>query len=564
MSRGGGRRAEDTWNGPLRRLVFGHFVGAAAEWAVYIGAFVYAFQQGGARATGFASIVLLAVTVVSAPLGGLAVARLQPNSARLFSFVAQAAGLLVAGVGAFNDASLIVVLAGSAVMLASFRMQRPAQAILLPLLCNRPAQLSTASLWIGHSDSFAALAGPLASTGLMLVGGPGAVLFGFGVLLVVAAVLQLVDHSLGASSRQAVVEAPTLREVVMAPIRQLRARGGLLILIGLIMFQYGLVGALDILFVVISLETLELDEATSSLLTTSFGLGALGAVVLSSLAYRLQRLAASLSAGLFISGLVVAVLATLLATSSPSLLPLLIGLPALGAARFTVVVVSRTLLQRSADDDTIGGVFALMELGSGIGILTGSVVAQITLAISGPTLTLSVFAAAYGIMLVASWRSVRTAEATATVPIVEMGVLRKIPAFAPLPSIALETVARRAELVEAAAGTMIIEQGAVGDRFFVVTDGAFDVVMDGDYVRTVRRGGSFGEVALLAQVKRTATVTAVESGSLLAIEQEPFLRAVASHDVARQHMVAAVSDMDFGDRVVEVTELTPNPTEAGS
>ena len=559
--RGGIDEMGAAWNGPLRRLVLGHFIGASAEWAVYIGAFVYAFQRGGAAATGLASIILLAVTVVASPIAGLGVARLQPNLARLISLAAQAIGLLIAGLGALGGASLILVLAGSALALASFRMQRPSQAILLPLLCDRPRQLTTSNLWLGHSDSLAALAGPLAATGLMLVGGPGAVLLGFGILLVLAGGLQLVDHGSGRSSRREIIEAPTLSEVVIGPFRQLRARGGLLTLIGLIMFQYGLVGALDILFVVIALETLQLDEAASSLLTTFFGLGALGAIVLSALAYRIQRLAAALSAGLCVSGLIIAVLAALQATSSPTLTPLLIGLPALGAARFLVVVISRALLQRSADDDTIGNVFALMEFGSGIGILVGSIVAQVTLAISGPPLTLAVFAVAHLATLLGSWGAVRIAESSATVPIVEMSLLRKIPAFAPLAPIALEIVARQAESVEVAAGSTLIQQGERGAHFFAVTDGEFHVTVDGEIIRTVGRGDFFGEVALLANVARTATVTSSGPGSVLVIGQEPFLRAVSSHDTTRRAMVNWIADMDFGDRVVDIPDTPSGSTE---
>lgn len=558
MASGGSRenRVDSAWTGPLRRLVFGHFLAAAAEWAVYIGVFVYAYQRGGTAATGLASICLLAVTVVAAPFAGLAVSRLQPNAARLISLVVQAIGCLIAGVGMVAEWSLLVVLLGSSLALSIFSMLRPSQAILVPLLCERPRQLTTANQWIGHSDSSAALFGPLASTGLMLIGGPGAVLLGFGLALAVAALLQFVDQAAGRSSRRAaMIQAPSLRDVVVGPFKQLRERGGLLALIGLIMFQYGLVGALDILFVVIALDTLALDEAASGLLTTAFGAGAAGAVVLSAIAHRLNRLAFSLSAGLLVCGLVVGSLAVILSGSSASLTPLLIGMPLLGAARFVVVVVSRALLQRSADDDTVGSVFALMEFGSGIGILAGSVVAQVTLAISGPSLTLAAFAGLYLAMLVGTWRSVRTAEESATVPIVEMGLLRKVPAFTPLAPMTLETVARHAEVVDVEQGATVILEGEQGDRFYAVMNGEFEVVMSGEFMRNVSRGGSFGEVALLANVDRTATVRATETSTLLAIDQEPFLRAITSHDSSSRTIWNVISEMDFGDREVEIPDV---------
>lgn len=557
MASGGGseNRVDDAWTGPLRRLVFGHFLAAAAEWAVYIGVFVYAFQRGGTAATGLASICLLLLTVIASPFAGLAVSRMQPNAARLISLVVQALGCLIAGVAVLADWSLFIVLFGSSLTLSIFTMLRPSQAMLVPLLCERPRQLTTANLWLGHSDSSAALLGPLVSTGLMLIGGPGAVLLGFGVALVVASLLQFVDHAAGRSSRRAIVQTSSLRDVVISPFQQLKERGGPLALIGLIMFQYGMVGALDILFVVIALDTLALDEAASSLLTTAFGAGAVGAVVLSAVAHRLNRLALALSLGLLVCGLIVGVLAVILSGSSASITPLLIGMPLLGAARFVVVVVSRALLQRSADDDTVGSVFALMEFGSGIGILAGSIVAQVTLAISGPSLTLAVFAGAYFLMLVSTRRSIRMAEQSATVPIVEMGLLRKVPAFTPLPPMTLETVARQAEVVDVDKGTTVITEGESGDRFFAVMNGEFEVVMDGKFMRNVSRGGSFGEVALLANVDRTATVRATEASTLLAIDQEPFLRAIASHDSSSRTIWSVISEMEFGDREVAIPDV---------
>ena len=553
MKRGGGRGA--IRGGPLQRLVLGHFLVAAAEWAVYIGAFVYAFQQGGTAATGVASICLLAVTVVSSPIAGHAAARWQPNIVRLGSFLGQSAGFLLAGVAAILGGPLWIVLFGAAVSLAAFRVLRPAQAVLMPLLCERPAQLSTANLWIGHSDSSAAFFGPLASTGLIAIGGPGAVFVGFGIALIGAAGLQAVDHARGRSARMAVARPASLRSTVVAPFRQLRSRGGLLSLVGLIALQYGLVGALDILFVVITLDTLGLEATSSSLLTTAFGAGAVGAVALSSFAHRTNRLAAMLSAGLVICAVVIGLLAVALSGSSASIAPLFVGLPILGAARFTVVVVSRALLQRSADDDTVAGVFVLQELGSGVGILAGSITAQLTLAVSGPTLTLAVFAAMYGLVAFATWRSLRMAESSASVPLVEIGLLRQVPAFAPLPPMTLEAVARHAELVEVGSTSEVVRQGETGDRFYVVMTGACAVLMDGNFVRTVERGNSFGEVALLADVPRTATVVATQETTLLAITQEPFLRAVSADNSARVTMWRGVSEMDFGDQIVEIPSL---------
>ncbi len=82
------------------------------------------------------------------------------------------------------------------------------------------------------------------------------------------------------------------------------------------------------------------------------------------------------------------------------------------------------------------------------------------------------------------------------------------------------------------AGEVVIRQGEAGHRFFAVGEGAFDIVRDGEPIRVARRGSCFGEVALLADVARTATVTALEDGSLLGVDRVPFLVAVTGRDAS--------------------------------
>ncbi len=93
-------------------------------------------------------------------------------------------------------------------------------------------------------------------------------------------------------------------------------------------------------------------------------------------------------------------------------------------------------------------------------------------------------------------------------------------------------MARSAREVHAPAGTVIITEGETGDTFYAVVDGRFAVTQAGTPLRSIDRGDGFGEIALLADVPRTATVTAATDGSLLAIDRDPFLLAVTGHEPA--------------------------------
>jgi CRP-like cAMP-binding protein len=132
------------------------------------------------------------------------------------------------------------------------------------------------------------------------------------------------------------------------------------------------------------------------------------------------------------------------------------------------------------------------------------------------------------------------ADEGADVPVVAMSLLRRVPMFVPLPRPALEVVARSAVEVPVLVGEAVITQGAIGDRFYTVASGTFDVSRDDHHLDSVGRGGSFGELALLTDAPRAATVTAREDGSLLAIERSPFLVAVTGHDSCRQAAWGAV------------------------
>ena len=98
----------------------------------------------------------------------------------------------------------------------------------------------------------------------------------------------------------------------------------------------------------------------------------------------------------------------------------------------------------------------------------------------------------------------------------------------------METLALRLEPVPVAAGELLFSQGDAGDRFYVVAGGRLEVVVDGRRRTVLGDGEGFGEIALVRECPRTATVRALAPGQLLALDRQPFLSTVVKHPRAGQ------------------------------
>lgn len=115
----------------------------------------------------------------------------------------------------------------------------------------------------------------------------------------------------------------------------------------------------------------------------------------------------------------------------------------------------------------------------------------------------------------------------------ELRVVRRIPMFRPLAAPVLERLAAEATLRAVVRGERVITEGERGDRFFVVVTGRVGVSVGGAQMREAGPGEGFGEIALLHDIPRTATVEALEDTELLAIAREPFLSALTGQPRSR-------------------------------
>ncbi|MBL4849688.1 MAG: cyclic nucleotide-binding domain-containing protein [Planctomycetes bacterium] len=106
----------------------------------------------------------------------------------------------------------------------------------------------------------------------------------------------------------------------------------------------------------------------------------------------------------------------------------------------------------------------------------------------------------------------------------DLSLVREVPLFADLSGGQVTALCRRFSPRRVEADESVIRQGEAGDRFYLVRDGEFEVRQEGtsEALATLTRGDTFGEIALLRDVPRTASVVAVGPGELLGLERADF------------------------------------------
>jgi CRP-like cAMP-binding protein len=136
----------------------------------------------------------------------------------------------------------------------------------------------------------------------------------------------------------------------------------------------------------------------------------------------------------------------------------------------------------------------------------------------------------------------------ARVPITEMAALRATSLFGALPAPALETIAREARRIVVQPGDLVLREGDAGYRYFAIVSGDFTVVRSGVERGKLGRGDGFGEIALLHDVPRTASIRATSEAVLLVIDRAPFLAAVTGHVVTGDRATSIADDRIESDK----------------
>ena len=521
-------------NRSLLRVELAWLVFNGAEWGVWLTMSVWAYTHGGAAAVSLIILVQLVPCIFISPYLGAITDR--ARAGRVLFFGLLISGLTMAGLAAAMalGAPRVLVFVLAPFMNLALSAPRPAQAALLPSVVRSPLELTAANVVSSWMENASVLIAP-ALTGVLLgLGGPALAagvlaaftLAGASMMFGIPGPRPLTEPGEGTSLTSEV------RESVATVWHVPAART----LVGVVGSQYILVGALDVLYVVLAITTLEIGESGAGFLNSAFGLGGIIGVAVTATLVARRRLAPALVAGIVTAALALGVLGLF-----PTVVGAVVLLAVAGVCRSVFDVTGRILLQRAAPPQVLGQVFALLESLMDAGLAFGAILVPVLVGLSGARAALVGTALLFFVLVALAWRRLRTIDDSADVPQVQIQLLRSIPIFSPLPAPELEGLARALVPVEALAGTTLITEGEAGDCFYAIADGRVGVSKRGQDVATLGRGQGFGEIALIQDVPRTATVVALTDVSLYSLEKEPFVLALTGHAPAARAADALVA-----------------------
>ncbi len=317
---------------------------------------------------------------------------------------------------------------------------------------------------------------------------------------------------------QPAIELPSFLRSVRSVARR---PGPALILVGFL-GQVLVRGMLITLIVVASIELLGLGRAGIGWLNAAIGLGGLiGAIGAASLG-RSIRLSRMFALSLALWGLPIAVMG-----AWPVPLVALGAMVVTGLSNASLDISGFTVLQRSFPPRERFAAFGLLEGAGGFGFAVGGIVGSILVDRVGIRGALGLAGALLPIMAVATWPRISRLELESLVPEGRPDLLRQVPLFAPLNLSTLERLASSMVPIDAVTGEVLMREGDVGDRYLIIANGAVAVSSEGRPLRTCGPGEGIGEIALLRDIPRTATVVVIEPTRVLALDALSFKAAMA-------------------------------------
>jgi len=523
-------------NANLRRLELAWAGSITAEWGYAIVLSVYAYHAGGATAVGVLMLVRMLSSAVAAPFMSVLGDRHNRAHVMVLTDLVRVSALAVAGVAALVDSPALVVYALSLVVAIVSTAFHPAQAALTPSLARTPEELTAANAVGSTIESVGTFLGPALGGLLLAAASTGVVFVVMAGLFLWSAFFVFRIHAPAAPERASAAKHTPFLHQAAEGIKTIVREPSVRLIVGVYGCQTLVAGALRVFIVVMAFQLLDTGNSGVGFLNSATGVGGiLGGIATIAIVSR-SRLANDFGIGVALWGVPIALIGIW-----PNQWFALTMLTVVGIANTIVDVAAFTLLQRAVPDAVLARVFGVLQsvLYGTIGL--GSVLASALVSGLGARTTLIVVGAFLPVVALLTYRRLLAIDRAVAAPDPErLRLLQSNPIFEPLPIPVLERLASSLIPVRLEAGATLFRQGDHGDRFYLVRSGEVEILVEQGPPKVEGPGGSLGEIALLRDIPRTATVRARSDAGLFALERDEFLAAVTGHAESEEAAEAVI------------------------
>ena len=532
-------------NSDIRRVEIAWTAFVAANGCLAIALLVVAYEGGGAIGVAALGVVQMLPSAVTAPIATGLGSRYRRDRILTTTYIAAtvAVAVLALALNARAGVGPVFVLAGVVATLGT--MVRPIQSSLMPALARSPGELVAANVVSSTGEGLGALVGPALGAALILIGGPTLVVTVAGVGFAIAAVSVVRVRVIGTDRPLVSPTTPGLSSLLAGAsegVRELARLPAPRLIITCFTGQTFVRGMLTVCLVSAAVSTLGLGRAGVGTLNAAIGAGGLlGAMLAFGLVGR-RRLAPTFALGLVGWGVPILFIGLF-----PQPVLAVVLLAALGISNAVLDVSGFTLLQGTIPDRVRAAVLGVFEGLIGLTVAIGGVVASALVDRFGVQSALVVTGALLPALAVLLWPRLSRLDDQLIVPEAQLRLLQGVPMFEPLSLAVMEQLAGSLVPVRFPAGADIIREDDPGDAFYVIVQGTTQVSQRGQDRRTLGPGGSFGEIALIREVPRTATVRATTDVEAYRLGASDFLAAVTGNPYSASVATRVVEDLSAGE-----------------
>lgn len=520
---------------PLRKAQFSFAAMWAGESAFMVALAVVAFDNGGVAAVGAVTAARMALAALLAPFLATMADRVRRERVLVCVGVVRAAMLGCAAVVTAAGGPVAATYCFAVVATVAMTLFRPAHSALLPALAKSPQELTSSNAVRGMLDSLATLGGPVAAAVLLAASGPTAVFAACsGASLLAGVVVVTLPYdappraATGGGGREMLQGFTTI-----AADREL----GLITKLGVV--QTFTRGCLSVFAVVVAIDLLHTGDPGVGVLNAAVGAGGVLGSIFAFGVVRRGGLATWFGLGIALFGAPLALIGVV-----PERVAAIVLLGLVGIGNALIDVGGFTMLARLADETVLARMFAGFEAILTLGVAAGGLLAPLVIELLGIRLALLAIGLMAPLAVAASWPALRRLDARMVVRDADIETLRGVRMLRALPAATIEQLAARLEHAEFLPRQTVFQQGAPGECFYIVEAGQAEVVRDGRIIAMLGHGDCFGEIALLRDQLRTATVRASPDATMRAsvLQRNTFLTAVTGYpasSAAGEEVVAA-------------------------